>query len=432
MSIRFHCEHCGYAGSKWMGFCPQCDSTEPLQEIVDTPTASITAPPVPLAAARAGNGRQRLETGINEFDRVLGGGLVSGSVVLLGGEPGVGKSTLTLQAMGSLASSGAGVLLAGSEESPQQVGLRAERLGLGTAEIDLLTSADVDQVVSVVAKNQPDVVVVDSIQTLSVPDIGGVTGGMSQIRECAARLVRVAKTTGTAVILVGHVTKDGGLAGPKALEHIVDVVLSLEGDPDRGLRALRSFKNRFGATHVVGMFDMQHTGLVEVLDPSKAFLAEWDMDVPGTIAFPAVEGARSVMVEIQALVTESPHTPPRRSVRGVEASRIHQILAVLTRHCSIDVSNKEVYVNVVGGWRLVEPGCDLPVALAIASSTLNRPLGSLAAWGEIGLAAEVRAVPLDLRRREEAKRVGIGTSIAAEQGSRLRLIDAMNRSGLTV
>ncbi len=415
-----------------MGFCPQCDSAEPLRDAGETPRARITTESVPLATAGSGNGRDRLETGITEFDRVLGGGLVPGSVVLLGGEPGVGKSTLTLQAAGALSSGGGRVLIAGSEESAQQIGLRADRLGVHSSGIELLTSADVDEVVAVADKTRPDVMVVDSIQTLSANDIGGVTGGMSQIRECAARLVRIAKATGTSVVLVGHVTKEGGLAGPKALEHIVDVVLSLEGDPDRGLRALRSFKNRFGATHVVGMFDMQDTGLIEVLDPSKAFLSEWDMDVPGTIAFPAVEGSRSVMVEMQALVTESAQTPPRRSFRGVETSRVHQILAVLTRHCSLEVATREVYVNVVGGWRLGEPGCDLPVALAIASSALDRPLGSLAAWGEIGLAGEVRAVPLDLRRREETARLGIDTFVAPSRGERLRLADAMTRSGLVM
>lgn len=429
--MKFRCEHCGYTGPKWMGFCPQCDSGEPLQEVADAPKTRITTPPVSLTAARAGaEGTDRLGSGISELDRVLGGGLVPGSVVLLGGEPGVGKSTLTLQAAGALAGLGSKVLIAGSEESAQQVAMRAQRLGVGGEGIELLTSADVDEVVAIIAQSTPDVVVVDSIQTLSARELGGVTGGMSQIRECAARLVRVAKTTGTAVILVGHVTKDGSLAGPKALEHVVDVVLSLEGDPDRGLRALRSFKNRYGATHLVGMFDMQQQGLVEVVDPSKAFLSEWDMDVPGTIAFPAVEGARSVMVEIQALVTDSQYQPPRRSMRGVETSRVHQILAVLTQHCSLRLGEKEVYVNVVGGWRLTEPGCDLPMALAIASSARGRPMGSTAAWGEIGLAGEVRAVPLDRRRREEAKRVGIETVVTTDREERLRLVDALGRLGL--
>ncbi len=212
-------------------------------------------------------------------------------------------------------------------------------------------------------------------------------------------------------VLVGHVTKDGALAGPKLLEHMVDVVLSLEGDPDRGFRALRSFKNRFGATHVVALFDMRSDGLVEILDPSEAFLAEWQSDVPGTVVFPAVEGRRSVMVEIQALVTPTSQVQPRRSVRGVDNARVHQILAVLQRHCGLRLSEHEVYVNVVGGWRLDEPAADLAIALALASSALDRPLGPAAAWGEVGLAGEVRPVPFAARRREEVRRVGVGHSI---------------------
>jgi DNA repair protein RadA/Sms len=254
---------------------------------------------------------------------------------------------------------------------------------------------------------------------------------VAQVRESAARLIRLAKTTGVVVVLVGHVTKEGGLAGPKILEHMVDVVLSLEGDPDRGFRVLRGNKNRFGATHVSGMFDMQGDGLVEVDDPSKMFLDGWETAVPGTIVYPAVEGRRSVLVEIQALVADTKQAQPRRSVRGLDAARVNQVIAVLDRHAGIAIQDKEIYVFVVGGWRLDEPGCDLAIALALASSAANQSLGRIAAWGEVGLAGEVRSVPFETRRVEELDRMGLQKRIAPGGGEPLRLVDALNRAGLT-
>jgi DNA repair protein RadA/Sms len=363
-------------------------------------------------------------------DRVLGGGLVRGSVVLLGGEPGVGKSTLLMQLAGGLGTLGARTLIASAEESVQQVVLRAQRLGVDTAAVDLAADDDVDAIIALVEKSRPDLVVVDSIQTVGVPEILAAPGGVSQVRESAARLIRLAKTTGIAAVLVGHVTKEGGLAGPKILEHMVDVVLYLEGDPDRGLRALRSTKNRFGATHLVGMFDMRSDGLAEVGDPSKMFLDGWAPEVPGTVVYPAIEGRRSVLVEIQALVVATNQAQPRRSIRGLAPPRVNQVLAVLQRHVGLPLHDREVYVNVVGGWRLEEPGCDLPVALAIASSHLDRPLGRLAAFGEVGLAGEVRAVPFEARRIEELDRMGLTTRIAPTGGEPIRLADALVRAGL--
>jgi DNA repair protein RadA/Sms len=362
---------------------------------------------------------ERRTSGMGEVDRVLGGGLVPGSVVLVGGEPGVGKSTLLLQLAGSIANGGGTVLVCSAEESAQQVAMRAERVGVTADGVLVLAEDDVDAAIAAADETRPDLLIIDSIQTVGVSDMDSAPGSVSQVRESASRLVRYAKERGVATILVGHVTKDGGLAGPKLLEHMVDVVLSLEGDPDRGFRALRSFKNRFGATHTVALFDMRNEGMVEVEDPSEAFLAEWQSDVAGTVVFPAVEGRRSVLVEIQALVTSSSQVQPRRSVRGVAPSRVHQILAVLDRHCGIPLADHEVYVNVVGGWTLDEPACDLPVALALASSRLDLPLGSVAAWGEIGLAGEVRPVPFEARRREEAERLKIGTVVAPTQGQRL-------------
>ncbi len=361
---------------------------------------------------------------------MLGGGFVAGSVVLLGGEPGVGKSTLLLQLAGSLSVNGGRVVIASAEESVHQVAMRAGRLGIDGAEIELVSDDNVDAIVSLAENTRPGLVVVDSIQTVGVPEIGAAPGGVSQVRESAARLIRLAKTTGIAVVLVGHVTKEGGLAGPKILEHMVDVVLYLEGDPDRGLRVLRSNKNRFGATHVSGMFDMQSDGLVEVDDPSKVFLQGWESEVPGTVVYPAVEGRRSVLVEIQALIAPTSQPQPRRSIRGLDPARVNQVLAVLQRHSDLLLSDKEVYVNVVGGWRLDEPGCDLPVALAIASSALNRPLGRMAAWGEIGLAGEVRSIPFEARRVEELNRMGLTNRIAPGQGEPMRLADALASAGL--
>ncbi len=374
---------------------------------------------------------ERLETGIGELDRVLGGGIVPGSVVLVGGEPGVGKSTLLLQLSGAMAAAGRRVLVVTAEESAAQVGMRAARLGVDRDEVLLLAEDDVERALASAEAAKPDLVVIDSIQAVASPDVSSAPGSVSQVRETAARLVRFAKGRGIAVVIIGHVTKDGGLAGPKLLEHLVDVVMYLEGDADRGFRALRSLKNRFGATHVVALFDMRSDGLVEVEDPSAAFLSDWQSTVPGTVVFPAVEGRRSVLVEIQALVAPTRVSPPRRSVRGVEAARVHQLLAVIDRHARLPTFDHEVFVNVVGGWRLVEPACDLPVLLAVASSLLDVPLGSTAAWGEVGLAGEVRPVPFAARRREEATRLGVERIVAPGDGRTLRVGDVLALAGLT-
>ena len=426
----YSCESCGHRSAKWMGFCPQCGSPEPLLERPDQPSVSsspASAIPVDRAVSEGG---ERLLTGWNEVDRVLGGGLVVGSVILLGGEPGVGKSTLLMQIAGSLAERGAAVLVASAEESVQQVAMRAERLGVTTRSVELCADDDVDAIIALADKTRPALLIVDSIQTVGVPEIVSAPGGVSQVRESAARLIRLAKTSGITLVLVGHVTKEGGLAGPKILEHMVDVVLYLEGDPDRGLRALRSTKNRFGATHLVGMFDMGSEGLVEVEDPSKLFLDGWAPEVPGTVIYPAVEGRRSILVEIQALVVPTKQAQPRRSIRGLPPPRVNQVLAVLQRHLGLALSEREVYVNVVGGWSLEEPGCDLAVALAVASSYLNQPLGRVAAYGEVGLAGEVRSVPFEGRRIEELDRMGLSLRIAPTEGGPIRLADALVRVGL--
>lgn len=415
-----------------MGFCPQCGANDPLTETSGSTQSGKQRAATSVSIGEATASRvDRLATSWSEVDRVLGGGLVHGSVVLLGGEPGVGKSTLLLQMAGGLGSRGDSVVIASAEESSHQVAMRAERIGVSSNYVELVSDDDVDAIVALAQETRPSVLIVDSIQTVGVPEIPSAPGGVAQVRESAARLIRLAKTTGIVVILVGHVTKDGGLAGPKILEHMVDVVLSLEGDPDRGFRVLRGNKNRFGATHVSGMFDMQGDGLVEVDDPSKVFLDGWETTVPGTIVYPAVEGRRSVLVEIQALVSPSNQAQPRRSVRGLDTARVNQVIAVLDRHAGIGVQDKEIYVNVVGGWRLDEPGCDLAVALALASSASNESLGRVAAWGEVGLAGEVRAVPFETRRVSELDRMGLENRVSPGGGEPLRLLDALRRAGLS-
>lgn len=428
--MAFRCDNCGHNSAKWMGFCPQCGVDRPLEEVAESKKSKRSpSKSVGLDEARDTIG-ERFNTGWGEIDRVLGGGLVSGSVILIGGEPGVGKSTLLLQVAGFMAEKDGTVLIASAEESAHQVAMRAQRLGLGGNGIQLVSDDDTDAIVALTQKMRPDLLVVDSIQTVGVKELPSGPGGVAQVRESAARLVRVAKTLGVPVVLIGHVTKDGGLAGPKLLEHMVDVVLYLEGDPDRGFRVLRSIKNRFGPTHISGMFDMRSEGLVEVDDPSKAFLAGWESEVAGTVVYPAVEGRRSILVEIQALVTRTNQSQPRRSIRGVDATRVNQVLAVLDRHANMKLYEHEVYVNVVGGWRLDEPGCDLPVALAIASSRLDRPLGRLAAYGEMGLAGEVRSIPFETRRIEELDRMGVTQRIAPGGGEPMRLTEALRIAGL--
>lgn len=424
----FKCRTCGFASGKWMGFCPQCGSAEPLVE--GTARKQTLASEAVALGAASQTTPARVDTGWSEVDRVLGGGLVAGSAVLLGGEPGVGKSTLLLQIAGSMAERGLPVLIASGEESVDQIALRASRLGISGSEVSLVADDDVDAIVSLAEKSRPVALIVDSIQTVGVTEIPSAPGGVAQVRESAARLIRIAKTTGMALILVGHVTKDGGLAGPKLLEHMVDVVLYLEGDPDRGLRILRSNKNRFGATHVSGMFDMTGDGMIEVADPSQAFLNGWESEVPGTVVYPAVEGRRSVLVEVQALVAPTRHNQPRRSVRGLDPARVNQVIAVLQRHTELQLQDQEVYVNVVGGWRLDEPGCDLAVALAIASSAADVSLGRLAAWGEVGLAGEVRPIPMEARRIEELERMGLKARVAPESGVPIRIGVALSRAGL--
>jgi len=430
--MRYRCDACGHDSAKWMGFCPRCGGPA-LVEARDggSRPARSAASLVSLSEAAAAPVRHR-PIGIGEIDRVLGGGLVPGAVLLLGGEPGVGKSTLLLQVAASLVDAGGTVLIAGAEESSDQVALRAARLGIDGSRLLLAAERDVDAIVAASAEVSPDLLVVDSIQAVAAREVGGTPGGVAQVRETAARLIHHAKDEGVPVVLVGHVTKDGGIAGPKVLEHAVDVVAYLEGDVELGLRVLRCLKNRFGATHQVGMFEMGDSGLTEVPDPSGWLLARWRGGQPGSVAFPAVDGRRPVLVEVQALVAGSGTPQPRRSVRGLEAARVHQVVAVLERHAGVSFAGKDIYVNVVGGLRIAEPAADLPVAVALVSSLQGAGLAPVAAWGEVGLTGEVRAVSHGERRAAEAARLGIGTVVGPAGNGDDRIDGALRRAGLSL
>jgi DNA repair protein RadA/Sms len=425
---RYVCQSCGDAFLRWEGQCRTCGGWNTLVETLvrepsgprRTPShrSSTTAPePEPLGSAADADVPRRA-IGITELDRVLGGGLVVGSLVLIGGEPGVGKSTLLLQAAGSLvASSSDGcVLYATGEESSGQVRLRARRLGLldgpAAERVDVVAEGDVGRIAELARRSRPAVLIVDSIQTITVPELDGAAGSVGQVRESALRLMDVAKGEGIATILVGHVTKDGTLAGPKTLEHLVDAVLAFEGERFAALRLIRASKNRFGPTDEVGVFEMRDAGLVEVRDPGRAFLVDHDAPAPGSVVVPTLEGTRPILVELQALVTPAGAGSPRRTASGLDANRLALLVAVLGRRAGIGLASHDVYANVAGGLSLVEPAIDLPLALALASSLRDRPMTpGTVALGEVGLLGELRAVAGVERRIREAARLGFERAI---------------------
>jgi DNA repair protein RadA/Sms len=353
----------------------------------------------------------RLATGLDELDRVLGGGLVPGSLVLLGGSPGIGKSTLTAMALGNLARAGARTLYVSGEESAAQVRLRAERLGEAALSVPVIAETAVEAVLATLEEGRPEVCVVDSIQTLRAGEMGGAPGSVGQVREAATALMEVAKRIGTAVILVGHVTKEGSLAGPRALEHLVDSVLTFEGERERSYRTLRALKNRFGSTSEVAVFEMRSGGLIEVADPSARFVGEATA-APGSCVLCAMEGTRPLLVEVQALVAPTEIVPPRRIASGIDRNRLSLVIAVLARHAGLSLSGADVFVNVAGGVRVEEPGADLAVAMALASAQRGEPLGPegkpLACFGEVGLTGELRHVAHPERRVAEALKFGLG------------------------
>ncbi len=420
------CHECGHRSPKWMGFCPQCRSTDELAEVAPLKRRSSghEAAPVVSVTDVTTTISDRSATGIRELDRVLGGGLVPGAVVLVGGEPGVGKSTLLLQTADSISASAGSVVIATAEESTHQVQMRARRVGVNADGVAVASVHDVDEIIEIARARNPAAVIVDSIQTVSTTEVSGSAGGVSQVRDSAARLIAFAKSSDVPVILVGHVTKDGSIAGPRTLEHMVDVVLYLEGEADVGLRFLRSIKNRYGSVNEVGVFEMTAEGVVEVPDPSGLLVAHRDESQPGSVLFPTIEGKRPMVVEIQALCVKSDAPQPRRSVTGLPASRVHQVLGVLDRHGRIEVRGLEVYVAVMGGIKVVEPAADLPVALAIASAITDVPLARTAAWGELGLTGDIRPASRPAVRAGEIERISAGPIVSPSAGHR-RLVDAL-------
>jgi DNA repair protein RadA/Sms len=411
-SVQFSCTECGYAAGRWFGKCPGCNAFGTLVEEVVGQVSGASVPPKPLLRLVDVHVEEaaRISTGVPELDRVLGGGLVPASLVLLGGEPGVGKSTLLLSALAAVSSERRALLVTG-EESVAQVKLRAERLG-GAERVEILAETELETVCETLRAERPDVCVIDSVQTLHATELGSAPGSVAQVRESAARLLRVAKEYGIATILVGHVTKDGTVAGPRVLEHLVDCVLQFEGDRYHAHRVLRAVKNRFGSTNELGVFEMTGAGLSGVPDPSEVF-GKTVAGEPGAAVACALEGTRPILLEIQALVAQSELAMPRRVATGVDPKRLAMIVAVLARHAGVPLGQADVFVNVAGGVRIDEPGADLAIALAIASAARRAPVKSgRAAFGEIGLTGRLRPAGQAERRLEECKKLGLAAVVA--------------------
>ncbi|HEY8281016.1 MAG TPA: DNA repair protein RadA [Leifsonia sp.] len=437
--LNYRCTECGWTAAKWVGRCGECQEWGTVAEAA-APTGVLRAlKQVTIGADRAARSITAVEThsvrhwpsGIAEFDRVLGGGIVPGAAILLSGEPGVGKSTLLLEVASRAASAGSRVLYVSAEESVSQVRMRAERTGAMHDRLFLAAETDLGTIVGQIDAIDPQLVIVDSVQTVSSSAGEGLPGGPSQVREVASTLIRVAKDRGLPVLLVGHVTKDGSIAGPRLLEHLVDVVCQFEGDRQTALRFVRALKNRFGPTDEVGCFEMAGDGIAEVADPSGLFLSRSSTPVSGTCVTVAMEGRRPLPVEVQALVVATTAPNPRRVTNGVDSSRVAMLLAVLERRADIVLSNKDVYVSTVGGVRLTEPGADLAIALAIASAANNKPIPhTLAAFGEISLAGEIRPVTSGKQRTAEATRLGFSTRVdARSEGIRQALRVAFSAAG---
>ena len=412
---KFVCQNCGYTTAKWMGRCPECGTWDSLAEELETPASgpqqSFLMPkeaPKPKTLDKVMLTEvERLKTGINEFDRVLGGGLVPGSLVLLGGDPGIGKSTMLLDAGIRFSAGGIKVLYVSGEESEAQTAMRARRLGKPGTALLVMTATDLDAVLLQAKEVQPQILVIDSIQTMYNPELQTAAGSVGQVRECTAKLLRFAKATGIAVIIIGHVTKDGNIAGPRLLEHMVDVVLQFEGDRSYSFRVLRALKNRFGSTSESGIFSMETGGLKEVTNPAGLFLENRAENAPGSVVCACMEGNRPIMVEVQALVAKTPYGMPRRTAVGFDYNRVNMLLAILERRLGMDFGNFDAYLNVVGGMKITEPSADLAAAAALVSSYRNKPVPhGVLAVGEVGLTGEIRRVSGTERRIRDAANLG--------------------------
>ena len=428
---QFVCSECGGASLKWQGQCPHCQMWNTLSEArIEAAGEHRFAALVSSAAAQSladvqAREMPRIGSGIDEFDRVLGGGFVEGGVVLIGGDPGIGKSTLLLQSLAAL-SRHAPVLYISGEESAAQVALRARRLGVDAAQVRLLSEISLERIAAAVDSEKPKVAVIDSIQTLYSDQLQSAPGSVAQVRDCAAQLTRLAKQSGLTLIMIGHVTKEGSLAGPRVLEHMVDTVLYFEGDPYSSFRLIRAFKNRFGAVNELGVFAMTDRGLKGVANPSALFLSKHDVQVAGSCVMATQEGTRPLLVEIQALV-DAAHVPnPRRLSVGLDQQRLAMLLAVLHRHAGIAAFDQDVFVNAVGGVRIGEPAADLAVLLAIVSSMRNKPLPrGLVAFGEVGLAGEIRPAPRGQERLREAAKLGFSMALIPKANAPKQRIEGL-------
>ncbi len=445
----FVCGDCGYDVSRWLGKCPGCGAWNTLQEFVPEPAApAVGAKPLkrqggaglaPLKLSEIDDAAQeRRSCGIGELDRVLGGGIVEGSVTLVGGDPGVGKSTLLLQACGNLAASGARVLYVTGEESARQIKLRARRLTVAADGLWVLAENALSDIETRFTELGPDFMVVDSIQTVYRPELSAAPGSVSQVRECAAQLARMAKTSGCAMFLVGHVTKEGAIAGPRVLEHMVDAVLYFEGDRQHAWRILRAVKNRFGSVNELGLFEMGEAGMIPVDNPSELLLSRRARGASGSVVTCGLEGTRPMLVDLQALVSRTPFGMPRRMADGLDSARVALLLAVLEKRAGLRLFDQDVYINVAGGMTLSEPAADLPLCLAVASSLRDRTLPPDAVvFGEVGLSGEVRAVAQADRRLAECARLGFSTCVLprenlrgvhAPEGMTLRGVDTVGQA----
>jgi DNA repair protein RadA/Sms len=420
----FVCQSCGYQMPKWLGRCPGCqewntfveeriiEEKEPQRDLLGLESSAI---PVPLTEI-TGEERERFTIGMGEFDRVLGGGIVLGSLVLVGGDPGIGKSTLLLQAMNQLATSGAKVLYVSGEESLQQTKMRANRLGVASAHLFVVSETSLEKILQDIQSLRPSAVVVDSIQTVYSSDLPSTPGSIGQVREASSRLLYLAKHLGIPIFLIGHVTKEGFIAGPKVLEHMVDTVLYIEGEANQAFRILRAVKNRFGSTNEIGVFEMKDSGLVEVANPSEYFLSERVQHASGSVVMPCIEGSRPILIELQALVVPTHFGAPRRTAQGVDASRISLMAAVMEKRLGLPLLSHDIFVNIAGGMKVEEPGVDLGIIASIASSLRDKLIDpETVVFGEVGLGGEVRGISQPEVRVKESSRLGFKRCLLPKQ-----------------